>query len=54
MKDKFCPKCGGTGKLPRYPNPPCVLPVNVIHGIKVNAPDCDRCNGTGRVDIKEE
>ncbi len=46
---KLCPKCDGTGKIPFWPNPSCVLTPNVIARIKENAPDCDRCGGTGKI-----
>lgn len=50
MKEKSCPECDGTGKVPQYPNPYTPLPANVIHAIRVNAPDCVRCGGTGKVE----
>jgi len=52
-KKESCPKCYGTGTLPRWPNPPCILPSNVIAGIKNSAPNCDQCGGSGYV-YKEE
>jgi len=47
---KTCPRCGGFGYLPKYPNPYIILTPAIINSINRNAPKCDKCNGTGEVE----
>lgn len=45
MKD--CSKCGGSGRLPKWPKPYTPLTPGIISRIRENAPKCDECEGTG-------
>ena len=50
MSYTMCPKCNGTGRIPKWPNPYTPLPANVIRSIKEDAPKCDKCKGSGQIE----
>lgn len=54
MKKETCDKCGGFGRLPQFPNPYAILTPEIIHRINDNAPICDKCNGSGYIEVEDE
>ena len=53
MRKETCDKCGGFGRLPQFPNPYAILTPEIIRRINNNAPMCDKCNGSGYIEVKE-